>query len=101
MPSKSKRKGSAFELELVRALEARGLKAEKAWGSNGRALGESEDVDIVFNDRGGFRWKVQAKRRAALPSYIKPPPGAHVTMLREDRGQTYVVIPLEMFINMV
>lgn len=101
MPNKSKRKGVLFESSLVKELKARGLEAERAYASNGKALGESEDVDLVFTDRGGFRWTVQAKRRAKLPSYIKPPPGAKVTMLREDRGETLVVIPLDIFIEMV
>lgn len=101
MPSKSKKKGYTYEAELVKALEARGLTAERAWGSNGKAIGETDDVDIVFLDSEGFRWKVQAKRRASLPSYIKPPEGAHVTMLREDRGQTMVVIPLELWLEML
>ncbi len=101
MPNRSKAKGSVFERELVKALQAHGLTAERAYASNGRALGESDDVDIVFYDRGGFKWTVQAKRRAALPSYIKPPPGAKITMLREDRGETMVVIPLELFLSMV
>lgn len=101
MSSKSKRKGTAYESELVAKIEARGLAAARAWGSNGRALGESDDVDIVFEDRSGFKWTVQAKRRAALPSYVKPPPGAKLVMMREDRGETLVVIPLELFLEMV
>ena len=101
MPSKSKQKGGAFERELVKALEARGLKAQKAWGSNGEALGELPGVDLIFYDSGGFRWRVQAKRRAKLPSYLLPPEGADIVMMREDRGETMVVIPLSRFIEML
>lgn len=101
MPSKSKAKGSVYERELVKAMEARGLVAVRAWGSNGAALGEAPEVDLVFEDRGGFKWTVQAKRRAKLPEYIKPPAGAKVVMLREDRGESLVVIPLDVFLEMV
>lgn len=100
MTTKSKRKGSTYELELVKALDAHGIKADKAWGSNGEALGESSGVDLVF-ERDGKRWRVQAKRRAKLPEYLKPPEGADVVMTREDRGETLVVIPLSMFIDML
>ena len=101
MPSKSKRKGTVYESELVKLLNARGIPAERAWGSNGRALGESEGVDIVFTDRGGFRWKVQAKRRAKLAEYVKPPAGANIVIMREDRGENLVVLPMDIFLDML
>ena len=101
MPSKSKRKGYTYEAELVKALDARGLKPERAWGSNGAAIGEPPGVDLIFYDSGGFRWRVQAKRRAKLPSYLLPPEGADIVMMREDRGETMVVIPLSRFIEML
>lgn len=100
MTTKSKRKGATFELELVKALQERGIQAEKAWGSNGKALGETEGVDLVF-DWEAERWRVQAKRRAKLPDYVKPPEGADIVMMREDRGETLVVIPLKDFLDLL
>jgi len=100
MTTKSKRKGATFELELVRELQERGIEAEKAWGSNGKALGESEGVDLVFNWE-NERWRVQAKRRAKIPEYVKPPEGADIVMMREDRGETLVVIPLRDFLDLL
>lgn len=101
MPSKSKKKGYEYEASLVKLLNAKGLSAERAWGSNGRALGESDDVDIVFTDRDGFRWKVQAKRRAKLAEYVKPPAGANIVIMREDRGENLVVLPMDIFLDML
>lgn len=101
MPSKSKRKGNTYESELVAILEERGFKATRAWGSNGKALGESEAVDIVLVDTRGVRWRVQAKRRAKLADYMQPPEGADIVMMREDRGENLVVLPLESFINLI
>lgn len=100
MTTKSKRKGATFELELVKALQERGIQAEKAWGSNGKALGETEGVDLVF-DWETERWRVQAKRRAKLPEYVKPPEGADIVMMREDRGETLVVVPLKDFLDLL
>ena len=39
MPSKSKAKGNRFERQIVQDIEGKGLKAKRAWGSNGEALG--------------------------------------------------------------
>lgn len=99
MPSKSKRKGNAYESELVQQLKDHGIDAVRAWGSNGRALGESEEVDLVFSN--GKKWRVQAKRRAKLADYMKIPEGADLVMMREDRGKTLVVIDLQTFLDML
>ena len=38
MSSPSKRKGNAFERELVNTAKDWGLEAQRAWGSNGQSL---------------------------------------------------------------
>lgn len=94
MPHPSKRKGNAFERELVNeALEA-GLEAERAFASNGRALGEAETVDCVIQ---GCR--VQAKRRARISADFKVPEGADVTVFREDKGETFVLLRWSDFLD--
>lgn len=103
MPHPSRRKGFRFEAELVRDFQEAGHRAERAYASNGQSLctdrGErcTDDVDVLVN--GSLR--IQAKRRKAIADYIKPPAGADVTALREDRGQTYVVVPLPMLIDLL
>ena len=87
MTSPSKRKGNQFEREIVADATARGLIAERAYASNGRALGESEAVDVVVN---GLR--IQAKRRAKLPQYLKIPDGADAVVVRQDRGETLILM---------
>jgi len=87
MTSPSKRKGNQFEREIVNVARARGLIAERAYASNGRALGESEAVDVVVN---GLR--IQAKRRAKLPQYLQIPDGADAVVVRQDRGDTLVLM---------
>ena len=54
MPNKSKAKGNRFEREIVEAVELHDVKCVRAWGSNGRALGHHEEVDvqIIKEDRG-------------------------------------------------
>ena len=50
MANKSKRKGTRFENEIVQILNENGIKAKRAWGSNGMALGLTEDVDVLIED---------------------------------------------------
>lgn len=103
MPHPSKRKGNRFERELVHAFTAAGLRAERAWGSDGRALTTdagascSSSVDVLVE--GGLC--IQAKRRKAVASYLKPPAGAHVAAIREDRGEALAVLPLPLFIRLL
>jgi len=92
----SKRKGSAAEREVVNLAKAAGLPAERAYASNGRALGHTEDVDALIANL-----RVQVKRRAKIASYVKPPEGADMTLLREDRGPWYAVIPYNMLLNLL
>lgn len=100
MATKSKQKGNSYERELVDQLKDFNIEAKRAWGSNGQALGESEGVDLIFEHE-GKRWRVQAKRREKLAKYTIPPEGADIVMMREDRGQTYVVLTLHDFIDML
>ena len=87
MPNKSKAKGNRFEREIVDAVELHEVKAVRAWGSNGRALGHHEEVDILIDDE----IKVQAKVRKALPKWIAPSEHVDVQIIKEDRGKMYVV----------
>jgi len=87
MPNKSKAKGNRFEREIVEAIELHEIKAVRAWGSNGKAFGHHEEVDILIDDE----IKVQAKIRKALPKWIKPSEHVDVTIIREDRGKCYVM----------
>jgi hypothetical protein len=101
MPHPSKRKGSRFEREIVHDAEAAGLTAERAYASDGRALGCAETVDVLVHDASGTPWKVQAKRRATVASYLAPPEGADVTVVRADRADALVVLPWARFLRML
>ena len=87
MPNKSKQKGNRFERQIVEAVELHETKCVRAWGSNGKALGHHEEVDLLINDE----IKVQAKVRKALPKWIKPSEHVDIQVIKEDRGKIYVV----------
>ena len=100
MASPSKSKGNRLEKKIVDAATANGIKSTRAWGSNGKALGLTEDVDLLLGP-----FKVQAKARKAIAEYMKPPPGADITIVQEIRkGHSeapLVVIPLPLFLSLL
>ncbi len=92
MASKSKAKGNTYERELVDYFKQRGYEAKRAWGSDGRSMGMEEDVDGYFI-KDNVMWKFQAKRRKAIPKWINPG-NSDMTILRADRGESYIVMKL-------
>ena len=96
MTSKAKAKGYGYERELVYALKQFGCTSiQRAFGSDGRAMGEAADIDIKaeIND---IVLKVQAKRRKSIPKYLQPG-YANVVAVREDRGNTNLIIDINFF----
>ena len=96
MSSPSKRKGNAFEREVVNQAGKFGLKAIRAYASNGMSLGEAEDVDVKIEDLKG-----QCKRRKRIAQWLKPPESCDIALVREDRGETYVIIEYSNFLEMM
>ena len=96
MPSKNKRRGNDFEVELREAAKAAGFQAVRAWGSDGRSLGEAADVDLVVN---GF--KVQAKRRKKLPAYLEIPDSCDIVAFKQDRKKPMVLIYYDDFLKLI
>ena len=96
MSSPSKRKGNAFEREVVNQAKGFGLKSIRAYASNGMSLGEAEDVDVKIEDLKG-----QCKRRKRIAQWLKPPESCDIALVREDRGETYVIIEYSNFLEMM
>ena len=92
MSHPSKVKGNTYERELVQQAQEAGIEAERAWGSNGRALGFHEEVDCVLHVSEDLTFKVQAKRRKKVADYIKPSVFVDLQLIREDRGESLAVI---------
>lgn len=91
MTSKSKRKGNQFEYECVSALEelfkSFSPNVQRAFGSDGRSLGESTDCDLkVEFPRNKFI--VQCKRRRDLPKWFLQK-NSDILVTRRDRGRRY------------
>ena len=96
MSSPSKIKGNTFEREVVNQAREFGLKSIRAYASNGMSLGEAEDVDIKIEEIKG-----QCKRRKRIAKWLKPPESCDIALVREDRGETYVIIEYDNFLEIV
>ena len=93
MASPSKAKGNRFEKECVKKAEEKNLKSKRAWGSDGRSLGLSEKVDLVIED-----YTVQCKVRKRIKPELE---GKHIQVVKEDRGEIYAIVRLELFLDLV
>lgn len=96
MAHPSKRKGNGFEREIVNEAEAIGVPGERAYASDGRALGQNSNVDCMI---GGYT--VQAKRRKKIAGYIKPDDDVDIQVIREDRGQAMAILPYGRLLKLI
>lgn len=96
MPSKSKQKGNRFEKECVDKAIEKGLDSKRAWGSDGRSLGEHPEVDLLIN-----KHKAQCKVRKKIAKWLTPTKEVDIQIVKEDRGQIYVIQKYEDWLEMV
>ena len=101
MPSRSKQKGNRFEREVVNLTKEYGLYSERAYGSDGRALGENKEVDVIIDSR-LKKWRIQCKVRKKIASWIKPDPSVvDLQVVKEDRGEIYAILPYKEFVDLI
>lgn len=92
--ARNRERSYEHESQLVRAAQAAGLEARRAWGSNGKAIGLAADVDIDIEGH-----HVQAKRRKKLPAYLQIPDSCEAVAFRQDRGENLVLIRLPTYLE--
>ena len=93
MPSPSKAKGNRFEREIVNKAKDIGFTAIRAWGSNGQALGEHEEVDLMIGKEP--KLKIQAKCRKKIASFLIPSEHVDAVVCKQDRGETLIILRFE------
>jgi|TARA_R100001480_G_scaffold152735_1_gene155136 Holliday junction resolvase len=96
MTHPSKAKGNRFERLVVNMASDAGLTSKRAYASNGMSLGLEEDVDCLVGE-----YKVQCKTRKRIANWIKVPESCDVTAVKEDRGNTYIVIRYEDWLKLI
>ena len=94
MPSKSKTKGNRFERQIVDRAKHFDLKAKRAWGRDGRAMGQHEEVDVVIGDN----LRVQAKCRKKIAQWMIPNENVDIQVVKGDREIPLAVMPLDFFL---
>ena len=96
MANKEKAKGNRFEKECVKVAEDYGFSATRAWGSDGRSLGQDSEVDVVIeyllSPEISQEMKVQCKVRKNIAQYLLPPESCDITLIKQDRGEIYATI---------
>tara|TARA_R100000700_G_C3155045_1_gene132540 strand:+ start:730 stop:1044 length:315 start_codon:yes stop_codon:yes gene_type:complete len=95
MPSPSKAKGNRFEREIVNVLAEKGIKSKRAWGSNGQAIGCHEEVDVLM----GKDFKIQAKVRKKIASFLEPTEHVDAVFCKQDRGPILVIQTLDKWLG--
>tara|TARA_R100001163_G_C5064972_1_gene202758 strand:+ start:2427 stop:2717 length:291 start_codon:yes stop_codon:yes gene_type:complete len=90
MAHPSKVKGNKFERDVVNKAKEFGLDSKRAYASNGESLGMHAEVDLLIKD-----YKIQAKIRKSIASYLLPNENVDAQVIRQDRGEAYVVLRLE------
>ena len=93
---RNKQRGYELEAEIVEDAEAKGLDAERAWGSNGRALGEHATVDARV---AGCR--IQAKRVKTLAKKYTLNEHQDAIVFRADRGKKYALIRFDDLLDII
>ena len=90
MAHPSKVKGNKFERDVVNKAKEFGLDSKRAYASNGESLGMHAEVDLLIKD-----YKIQAKIRKSIASYLLPNENVDAQVISQDRGEAYVVLRLE------
>ena len=90
MSHPSKVKGNKFERDVVNKAKEFGLDSKRAYASNGESLGMHAEVDLIIGD-----YKIQAKIRKSIASYLLPNENVDAQVIRQDRGEAYIVLRLD------
>ena len=96
MAHPSKVKGNKFERDVVNKAKEFGLESKRAYASNGESLGMHAEVALIIED-----YKIQAKIRKSIASYLVPNENVDAQVIREDRGEAYIVLRLEDWLEFI
>ena len=100
VPSKSKAKGNRFErliVDMTKAFFEGKIKVQRAWGSNGAAMGQHEEVDVLIGDD----IKIQAKCRKAIGQWMIPNENVDAQVVKGDREEPLIVMKYDDWLEML
>ena len=111
-----KQKGNRIERECVNLTKGYGFDVKRAWGSDGRSLGWSEEVDMeiclpegdeLFHFKSMHEFELinkihfQVKGRKRIADYLKPSQDIYGQILKEDRGEFLITIKYRDFMTLL
>ena len=100
MPSKSKAKGNRFErliVDMTKDFFDGEVNIKRAWGSNGAAMGQHEEVDVLIGDD----IKLQAKCRRAMGQWMIPNKNVDAQVIKADREEPLIVMKYDDWLEML
>ena len=77
--------------------ESYGLKAKRAWGSDGRSMGLHKDVDVLIEDT----IKIQVKKRKKFPDWIGISDYVDYNVIQTDYKPPMIIIPLDEYLQLI
>ena len=92
----NKARGKTLERDAVALAKSFGFTAQRGWGSDGRAMGEHQEVDIKIED-----YKFQCKRKVKFPDWLQRNNVVDGHIIRQDNEVAMVVIPLKFFLALL
>ena len=100
MSNKGKDKGYRFEKQCIDMLKDNDIEAQRAYGSNGLALGLTNDVDIKIEHKGKM-YALQCKVRKRLGNIFKPNENNYGQVVKQDYDDPYITIRFKDFIELL
>jgi Holliday junction resolvase len=99
MTHRNKIRGNNLERLLVNTAKEEGLSAKRAYASDGRALGKSEQVDCMVE-----RYTIQAKMKKKVAQWLYPDyhnEDVDVVVTRMDRKPALAILPYSEWIRLI
>ena len=96
MAAKNKARGNRLEYKIVKLAEKYGLKAKRAWGSDGRSMGLVEQVDVLLEGK----IKLQCKMRKKFPQWMNVEEGVDYQVVQTDNKPPMIIMPIEEYLEM-
>lgn len=96
----SRNKGAGYERELVNAFKGAGLVSRRVPLSGATSYAKN-DVEVDAGFAPGVTYSGECKRRESLPVIFKEIEGADFLAVRADHGETYIVMRLPMFVDLL
>jgi hypothetical protein len=108
-PAPNKVRGNNLERLVVARFVEAGRPAKRAWGSNGKSLGQHEEVDVMVYETEvdlmtgrevhAEDLKIQCKSRKKIPQFLGLTEHVDATVFKEKAGTMYIMFRLDDFIE--